>query len=307
LAKLFEASAARYGGKLICADTDPLAPALFFAHAVAQLPPFRSVEFVPELVKLISQHQIGLIVPTLDAGLDVFALEQSQIEETGATVLISSSRMIEVCSDKWLTFQVFGEEGIQVPCSWLNTDELDSMPERLFVKPRIGGHASKGIHSTDKSNLHAVLKLVDQPIIQEHLVGDEVTIDALLDLDGQPIHFVPRKRIRTVGGESIEGVTIAGPEIQDWTIKVLESCQKLAARGPITIQCFLTKSGPVLTEINPRFGGGFPLAHAAGGHYTEWIMQMLAGDAVDACLGSYKSGLYMTRYYEDIFTSDPKW
>ena len=53
-----------------------------------------------------------------------------------------------------------------------------------------------------------VLRLVREPIVQEVLTGPEITIDALLDLEGRPIHYVPRRRIRTLGGESIQGVTL---------------------------------------------------------------------------------------------------
>ena len=81
----------------------------------------------------------------------------------------------------------------------------------------------------------------------------------------------------------------------------------LGARGPNTIQCFITPNGPVLTEINPRFGGGYPLAHAAGGTYPEWLMDMMLGQTVAPRLGEYTEGLYMSRAYREYFFQEPKW
>jgi len=82
---------------------------------------------------------------------------------------------------------------------------------------------------------------------------------------------------------------------------------RLGARGPITLQAFLTARGPVLIEDNPRFGGGFPLAYAAGGHYPEWLLALLAGERIEPRLGAYQKGLYMTRYNVEYFTTEPLW
>ena len=81
----------------------------------------------------------------------------------------------------------------------------------------------------------------------------------------------------------------------------------MGALGPLTLQAFLTGDGPVLTEINARFGGGFPLALAAGGAYPAWLLDMLAGVAVPARLRDYETGLYMTRANAERFTREPRW
>jgi carbamoyl-phosphate synthase large subunit len=84
-------------------------------------------------------------------------------------------------------------------------------------------------------------------------------------------------------------------------------CSKLGAAGPLTIQAFLTSDGPVLSEINARFGGGFPLALAAGGAYPAWLLDLVDGRAVTPRLGEYESGLYMTRYHVEVITRTPRW
>ena len=126
-----------------------------------------------------------------------------------------------------------------------------------------------------------VLRLVREPIVQEVLTGPEITIDALLDLDGRPIHYVPRRRIRTLGGESIQGVTLEhDTAFETWIEDVLDRCSAMGARGPLTLQAFMGTAGPVLSEINARFGGGFPLALEAGGAYPGWLLDMIDGVAV---------------------------
>jgi carbamoyl-phosphate synthase large subunit len=110
-----------------------------------------------------------------------------------------------------------------------------------------------------------------------------------------------------MAGESIQGVTIDDAELRPWLLSVLDALSAIGAIGPLTLQAFLTEDGPVLIEVNPRFGGGFPLTNAAGGTYPEWIVEMLAGGAFAPRFGEYRRGLYMTRYYAETYTSDPPW
>lgn len=92
-----------------------------------------------------------------------------------------------------------------------------------------------------------------------------------------------------------------------WIVGVLEACSAMGGRGPITLQFFDTGPGPVLIEVNPRFGGGYPLTNAAGGTYPAWLMAMAAGEDVPPRLGDYQAGLYMTRHMVETFTTKPAW
>ena len=65
--------------------------------------------------------------------------------------------------------------------------------------------------------------------------------------------------------------------------------------------------GPVLIEVNPRFGGGFPLTHAAGGDYPAWLLDEMAGATSPQRFGAYREGLYMTRYMVEHFTDELRW
>ena len=88
---------------------------------------------------------------------------------------------------------------------------------------------------------------------------------------------------------------------------MLRICESLGAAGPLTIQAFLTCGGPVLTEINARFGGGFPLSLEAGADYPGWIMDMTAGIPVRPRFGEYEPGVFMTRHHVERFVRQPAW
>ena len=302
----FLEAAHRLGSKVFVADIDPLAPTCALADKAFQIPRISDPNYLNYLLVLARTNGVGLIVPTIDTELSLLAQNAEVFHAEGILNLISVSKFVAICEDKWETALAFSNEGIAVPNSWLPEFLPDSLPLELFLKPR-NGSASANIHICHREALDQILPFVPNPIIQERLRGKEITVDALLDFQGRPIHFVPRERIRTLGGESIQGVTLDSPEVDTWLESVLHACGRLGARGPITIQAFLTDRGPVLTEINPRLGGGFPLALAAGGDYPTWILGSLKGEPLEPRLGQYRRGLYMTRHYQEIFLETLPW
>ena len=304
----FMEEARRRGGRVLASDVDPLAPALYLADEALNIPRTGDPAYVDALLEAVAHHAIRLIIPTIDTDLPVLAQTQAEFAALGCRVAVSSESFVAITLDKHQAGVTFGSRGIHVPRSWLPPlDQVGELPSRVFVKPRRGS-ASQDVHQVAWEELDSVLGLVPDPIVQEVLTGPEITIDALLDFEGRPIHYVPRRRIRTLGGESIQGVTLDhDPLLEDWIEGVLELCSAMGALGPLTIQAFLTPNGPVLSEINPRFGGGFPLALAAGGSYPAWLLDMVDGRPVSPRLRAYETGLYMTRYHVEHFTRHPKW
>ena len=165
---------------------------------------------MPPLLEVIRKHEIGLVVPTIDTELPLLARHSDDLALAGALALVSSAAFVDVCGDKATTAEAFSARGIDVPRSWLPEDlagdAAPELPDHLVVKPR-NGSSSKDVHLIDAAGGRDVA-MVPHPIVQERLTGPEVTVDALLDLDGRPVHYVPRTRLKTLGGESIQGVTL---------------------------------------------------------------------------------------------------
>ncbi len=310
LVKAFKEVSNPGGCKVFAGDMDGLAPSLYLADESVKLPPVLSSEYVPFLLDYVTEQGIKLVVPTIDTELMVFAENAERFASRGCKLLISEPELISACRDKWNTFTFFDRLGVRTPKSWL-PEELDDatiagLPDNLFVKPR-DGSASINTYGTNREGLKGIMARVPNAIVQERIDGREITIDAFLDFDGKPIHYVPRVRIKTVGGESVQGVTISESGLGVWLEGLLEIIGRMGGVGPMCMQAFLTDEGFVLFEINPRFGGGYPLGRAAGGAYPEWLVNLLRGEKVQPRLGDYKVGLSMTRYYCEVFTEEPKW
>jgi carbamoyl-phosphate synthase large subunit len=310
LVQSFVDAAHTRGARVVACDVDALAPALQLADAAVSCPRTGDPDHIAALLRIVDAHAISLLVPTIDPDLAELARHRDAFAVHGCRVLVSSVGFIDVVLDKFQTQRVFGAAGIAVPRTWLPSDHglmHGDLPERVFVKPRQGS-ASVDAYEVETERLPHVLAMVADPLIQEVLTGPEITVDALLDLDGHPVHYVPRQRLRTVGGESVQGITLPhDASLAAWIERVLAICHHLGASGPITLQAFLTANGPVLSEINARFGGGFPLALRAGAAYPAWIMDMVAGRSVEPRFGAYEAGLYMTRHNVERFLRQPAW
>jgi carbamoyl-phosphate synthase large subunit len=125
----------------------------------------------------------------------------------------------------------------------------------------------------------------------------------LADLDGRVINVVPRERIEVRAGEINKGRTVKEGKLIEYGKNIVE---RLGGIGPIAIQCFVKGNAVKFIEINPRFGGGYPLSFAAGANYPELLIRMVLGEKVAPRLGEFEENLIMLRWEDAVFIKEGK-
>ena len=71
--------------------------------------------------------------------------------------------------------------------------------------------------------------------------------------------------------------------------------------GPANIQCFREPDGSLpVTDVNPRFGGGFPLPTAAGSRVPRARAGARRGERPEPRLGEFREGVLMTRFFSQV-------
>ena len=104
--------------------------------------------------------------------------------------------------------------------------------------------------------------------------------------------------IESKGGESIKGKTIRDWELIRHACRVAEA---LGIVGPANVQCFREADGSLpVTDVNPRFGGGFPLPTAAGSRFPELALALARGESPEPALGEFEEGVVMTRFFSQV-------
>ena len=101
--------------------------------------------------------------------------------------------------------------------------------------------------------------------------------------------------IQSKGGESIKGMSIKDEELIAHGARVAET---IGIVGPANIQCFREPDGSLpVTDVNLRFGGGFPVPLAAGSRYPELALALARGERPEPQLGDFREGVLMTRFF----------
>ena len=292
----------RAGAHTLATDLNPLAPALYYADEHAFVPRVGDPGYVAALRELVREHDVNLIVPLTDLDHGVLARAR---DELGALVLLPAPEIVDALADKWLAHQLFEEHGIGSPPTWLPGALPDDLEFPVLVKAR-HGFGSRGIfRCADRRELEFFLGYTTfDSMVQACCSGEEFSIDLFCNLDSRCLNAVPRTMIESKGGESIKGMTIRDSELIELGRHVSET---LGLVGPANVQCFREPDGTHrVTDINPRFGGAFPLPTAAGSRYPELALAIAAGERPEPRLGDFRDGLVMTRFFSELVLSAGK-
>lgn len=305
LLNCFRSDAETLGVRLrtIALDMEPeLSAACHFADRAYRSPSCMDDEFLPFVEDVVSRESVSLIIPTIDPELMVYSQSVSRLARLGATINVSTPGVIAVARNKLVTAKVLGENGVAVP----RTSPLEAAVRDpgawvgpVIVKP-VDGSSSVGIQRLgDLRELKSKGSEEGQYIVQELLQGVEYTVNMFVDSTGRALCVVPHRRIAVRSGEVNKGRTerVPGlPHIAESIVTVLKGC-----RGAMCFQVIVNARGmPVLFEINARFGGGFPLAHAAGAKFPRWLLEGVLGSPCSAS-DEWREGVTMLRYDSSVF------
>lgn len=285
--------------KVIAADAHPeLSAACMAADSFVKVPRISDADFIPSLLRRAREHSVGMIIPTIDTELLSFARHRTEFEAEGIHLIVSDMDLVHACRNKRLTHDLFSTYGME------HAQEVDpdTATYPVFSKPE-GGSSSVGIHL-----FHSVVEVTPAHRLEpgrmflEYLhpeVHTEFTVDLYYDKNSEMKCCVPRQRIETRSGEVNKGITR-----RNFIIDYLrERISKLkGARGCITLQVFQNiKTNRIIgIEINPRFGGGYPLSYAAGADFpTMLLREYFFGEPIHE-LNNWEANLLMLRYDNEI-------
>ena len=284
------------GATTIGADASPYAPALYHCDHHALVPLKDDPDYVPTLRELVDQNDARLVVPLTDIDQGVVSARR---DELGVPALLPDDDVVRATADKYLAHLAFEEHGIASPPTYLPDDLPAELPFPVLVKARLGYGSRHIYRADDRDQLDFFLSTTPvDSMVQACCSGEEFSIDAFCDFDGRCLNAIPRTMIESKGGESIKGMTVFDPELIELGRRVAEA---LPLKGPATIQCFREPDGALrITDVNPRFGGAFPLPTAAGSRYPEYAIALANGERPEPRVGQFRPGVVMTRFWSEV-------
>ncbi|WP_418603822.1 ATP-grasp domain-containing protein [Hwangdonia sp.] len=290
-------------GKVYVADAFPkLSPAAQVAHKAFEVYKINNSGYIDALLEICKQNKISLVIPTLDTELLGLSENRKKFSDINVQLVLSSENFIKTCNNKLSTHKLFNKLNVSVP--EIYSKQNYKLP--LFIKPLVGSNSVSTHIITNKHQISDYLLQNEKLQFFEYLdhdLYDEYTCDLYYNKSNELKCAIPRKRIEVRGGEVSKGLT-RNNEIKnliDEKFSYLEG-----ARGCVTVQLFMHKETKAIKgiEINPRFGGGFPLSYLAGGNYPKWIIQeYILGQSI-AYFDDWENNLLMLRYDDEILIRD---
>lgn len=287
-------------GRVIAADMSATSAAFHDADDQFLVPRCTHDEFIPTVLEECQRRQIGLIVPTIDTELAAYAAHRDTFAAAGVAVHVSSPAVIAIAADKRATHRWLTTEGFPTVEQADVADVLaGSNGWRLpaIVKP-VGGSAGIGVARVADLNHLRIATLGGDFVVQSIAPGIEHTVDVYVSRDGRCLASVPRRRLEVRAGEVSKAVTVRDELLMDLAKRVFERLP--GAWGVQNIQIFTDGEQASIIEINPRFGGGFPLSWEAGARGSRWLLEEVLGLPLTAGDG-WHEGRVMLRYDAAVF------
>jgi carbamoyl-phosphate synthase large subunit len=289
-------------GEVLAADMSRTAPAFHVADRAFTVPRCTDESFVPRMLEICQQNKVRLVIPTIDPALAVYARHRATFADIGTEIAISDPATIEIASNKRSTHDWLVEHGFPTVRQADFDDVLENPGEWEFPVVAKPADGSRSIGFAIVDSLDALRAHGDANyVVQSVAAGEEYTVSIFVDRHGKCRCAVPRKRLEVRSGEVSKGMTVRNDAIEDLATQIGEALP--GARGAMNVQIFHDQDTGQLNviEINPRFGGGFPLAWHAGAIYPQWMLEDVLGLEPSARGDRWKDRLAMLRFDDAVF------
>ncbi len=289
-------------GRVIATDMSPNAPALYEADAFYLVPKITEPGYIDRVLEICRKEQIQGVFSLIDPELSLLAEHEQSFRQIGTTVIGSSYELCERTLDKWQMYLWLKEHGYACAGSYVDKEafyrdvEKGKISYPVFVKP-VRGSASIAItRAEDRETVEFLFSHGEGLLIQEYLRGQEIGADCYIDMiSGETVSVFTKKKLVMRAGETDKGISFQDPVL----FELIERFVKESGfRGQIDIDIFECGGVYYISEVNPRFGGGYPHAYEAGVNHMKYMVRNLEGKCNVPELGDYEEGIVMMKYNE---------
>ena len=262
--------------------------------------------YVSFLIDYCKKNDIIAIISLFDIDLYVLSKNKKEFEKNGIFVVVADEHAIEICNDKWKTFEFLKENNILCPKTYKSLEETKcALSERelnypIIIKPR-WGMGSIGIFiAEDEEELDLFTKKIRKQIFnsylkyessqnieecilfQEKIDGIEYGLEVFNDFSSNLVSVVAKQKVAMRAGETDVAKTVDTAEYEYIAEKLSKELKHI---GDLDVDVFKTADDKIFVlELNCRFGGQYPFSHLAGVNYPKQIVKWLLGEETDCSL-----------------------
>lgn len=289
-------------GTIVCADMSKTAPALYEGDKYYIVPCITEIGYMDVIFNICKQEKITAVLSLIDPELSLLAAHREHFKKIGVTIIGSSYELCKMSLNKMDMYNWLISHGYRTARSYINKNDfykdIDTgcIKYPVFVKP-VNGSASLHISKVeDKETIEILFAHHNELMIQEFLEGQEIGADVYIDMiTGNVVSIFTKKKLVMRAGETDKSVSFKNEKL----FSLIEVFVKDAGyMGEIDIDIFEIDGKYYISEVNPRFGGGYPHAHECGCDHVNLIINNIKGIANNPNIGQYQENQYMMKYNE---------
>lgn len=290
------------GGKVIAADCWNLAPALYEADSYYIVPRITEIGYIETILEICNKEKVTGIFSLIDPELEILALNKKKFEQAGVTVFVSNYDVVRTCFNKVSMYEFCVNNNIKTVATYKNYTEFEEAYKNkeiifpVFAKPVDGSCSMKAQMIEDDETLRHFCNCESNIMVQRLMKGQEYGIDVYTDLVSKEIISIfIKEKILMRAGETDKSVSVIRQDIFSFVEKFVKI---LGTTGPIDIDLFEEDGELYISEVNPRFGGGYPHAYECGVNFPEMMLNNLKGKKNAPAIGKYREDIYMMKYLD---------
>ena len=289
-------------GKVIATDCQNIAPAIYDADKCYIVPRITAPDYIDAILEICRKEQIDGVLSLIDPELELLAANKDKFEHIGATCIVSPLEAVKMAFDKMKMFRFCEKNGIDSVKSYDDIVKFKADFARgeisfpVFVKPICGSCSINIQRVEDTAMLEELWRRYDNLMIQEFMTGQEIGADVYIDsISGRVVEIFTKKKLLMRAGETDKSVSFKDAKLFDF---IENFVTKAGYRWNIDIDIFEKDGKYFVSEVNPRFGGGYPHAYECGCDFMTLIKNNLEGGVNKPNVGNYKENVYMMKYLE---------
>lgn len=289
-------------GAVIATDMSALAPAIYEADKHYIVPPMSSPGYLDVILDICKKEKVSGILSLIDPELSLLAEHRTEFEMVGTRVIGSSYELCEMSLDKFRMYNWLTAHGYRCAKSYMDKEAFFADADAglitypVFVKPAKGSASISISKVYDRDTVELLLRHEDGLMIQEFLNGQEIGADVYIDMiSHEVVSIFTKKKLKMRAGETDKAVSFKDEKLFALIERfILEA----GYTGQIDIDIFEVDGEYYISEVNPRFGGGYPHAYECGVNHMALIANNLNGIPNSEQIGNYREGIYMMKYNE---------
>jgi len=262
------------------------------------LPDIDDDDYLPAVKEVCQRERIDALFSCFDPDVHRLSSHLEELREVGVTPVVPTPEVADVCFDKYATYSFLRRHGISTATTFIDLASArrairdGDLAFPVYVKPRRGFGSRNTFLARNELQLEAFFHYESDMVVQERLVGEALNVDMLNDLSGRVVSVVLWRKLLSRLGETEQAITCH----RDDVLEFAEHLGNLLGNiGPLDADLFVDDRGVHVLELNPRFGGGYPVSHLAGADFPGQILRMLRGQAVEPRIGDYTDGVVMMK------------